>query len=138
MTSRYKTLAATMMFGALLAFAPAAPAAEKNLEPKKLAQLAKDAQTSSEHSDVAKHYRDHAVSLEQRAAKLEKEAEIQDAGPTAAMAQKWPAMIHNMRERKAQMAVQARRAAQEAYAIAERHENLAEKSGERVAGRDEE
>ena len=136
MTSRFNKMAATAMFGALLAFAPAAPAAEKNLEPKKLAQLAKDAKTSSEHSDVAKQYRDHAVTLEQRAAKLENEARVQDAGPTRAMAQKWPAMIENMRERKAQMAVQARRAAQESYALAERHESLAQQSGERVAGRE--
>jgi len=136
MRSRYNKMAAATVFGVLLALTPAAPAAEKTLEPKKIAQLAKDAQTPAEHSEVAKQYRQHAVSLEKRAAKLEEEARVQDAGPTRAMEQKWPAMIVNARERKAQMAVQARRAAQESLTLAERHEKLAERAGERVAGRD--
>ena len=136
MRSRYNKLAATTMFGMLLALTPAAPAAEKTVEPKKIAQLAKDAKTSSEHTEVAKQYREHAVSLEKRAVRFEEEARVQDAGPTRAMEQKWPAMIVNARERKAQMAVQARRAAQESLALAERHEKLAQRGGERVAGRD--
>ena len=136
MRSRYNKMAAALVFGALLALTPAAPAAEKNLEPKKIAQLAKDAKTSTEHAEVAKQYRDHAVSLEKRAVKLENEARVQDAGPTRAMEQKWPAMIVNARERKAQMAVQARRAAQESLALAERHEKIAQQGGERVASRD--
>ena len=136
MRSRYNKLAATTMFGVLLALTPAASAAEKTLEPKKIAQLANDAKTSSEHSEVAKQYRQHAVSLEKRAVQFEQEARVQDAGPTRAMEQKWPAMIVNARERKAQMAVQARRAAQEAVTLAEHHDKLAQQGGERVASRD--
>jgi hypothetical protein len=136
MRSRYNKLAATTMFGVLLALTPAAPAAEKTLEPKKIAQLAKDAKTSAEHSEVAKQYRQHAASLEKRAVQFEQEARVQDAGPTRAMEQKWPAMIVNARERKAQMAVQARRAAQESVTLAEHHETVAQQGGERVASRD--
>jgi hypothetical protein len=109
-------------------------AAEKPMEPKQIAQLAKDAQTSSEHAEVAKQYRTHAASLEQKAARYEEQ--VQDAGPTRAMEQKWPAMIVNARERKAQLAVQARRAAQESYRLAEHHDKLSQQSGERTAARD--
>jgi hypothetical protein len=132
MKSRYPAIAAVAL-GWLLAVAPAAHAAENAPAPKQLEQMAKDARTASEHSDVAAKYRDRAMSLESKAQKLEREARVQDAGPTRAMEQKWPAMIVNARERKAQLAVQARRAAQESYAIAERHEKLARQGGERTA-----
>ncbi len=116
MTSRWNKTVIVMLMGAVAMFAD---------EPKKLAQLAKDAKTASEHAQVAKQYREHAASLEKKAAKLESEARVQDAGPTRAMEQKWPAMIVNARERKAQMAVQARRAAEEAREVADRHDRLA-------------
>ena len=127
MKSRWNKTVMAMAFGALLAFAPAATGNDK------IAQAAKDAKTSSEHAEVAKQYRDHAMSLEKKAAKLEREARVQDAGPTRALEQKWPAMVVNARERKAQLAVQARRAAQESYVAAERHEKLAGQGAERSA-----
>ena len=135
MTNRFKKFATSAVWGALMAVTPAV-AAEKPMEPKQIAQLAKDAKTSSEHTEVAKQYRAHATSLEQKAVRFEQEARVQDAGPTRAMEQKWPAMIVNARERKAQLAVQARRAAQESYRLAEHHDKLSQQSGERTASRD--
>ena len=135
MTNRIKNLTASAVWGALMAVTPMV-AAEKPMEPKQIAQLAKDAKTSSEHAEVAKQYRAHGTSLEQKAVRYEQEARVQDAGPTRAMEQKWPAMIVNARERKAQLAVQARRAAQESYNLAQHHDRLAQQSGERSASRD--
>ena len=135
MTNRFKTLAGSAVLGTLMALTPLV-AAEKPMEPKQIAQLAKDAKTSSDHAEVAKEYRAHAASLEQKAVQYEQEARVQDAGPSRAMEQKWPAMIVNARERKAQLAVQARRAAQESHRLAEHHQKLSQQSGERTASRD--
>jgi hypothetical protein len=135
MVSRSHKLAASAFLGILMALTPVA-ASEKPVEPRQIAQLAKDAKTSAGHTEVARQYRAHAASLEQKAIRYEQEARVQDAGPTRAMEQKWPAMIVNARERKARLAVQARRAAQESYRLAGRHERLAQQSGERSAARD--
>ena len=52
MTNRFKKFATSAVWGALMAVTPAV-AAEKPMEPKQIAQLAKDAKTSSEHTEVA-------------------------------------------------------------------------------------
>jgi hypothetical protein len=85
---------------------------------------AKQADTPKEHAEVAKQYRLRAESLEAKAAKHE-EAARKLRNNTNVMAHKWPAMVNNGWQRESQLAVQARRGAQECYALAAKHVGLA-------------
>jgi hypothetical protein len=120
----------SIVFGAALTLGVPAVGAERALESKDIEKLAKVAQSPAEHAKVAKHYRLRAESLTEKADRLEREVREQKASPSP-MAQKWPAMVVNARERKEQVAMQARRAAQESLMLAERHEDLA--AGESVS-----
>ena len=83
-----------------------------------------DANTPKEHAQVAKTYRLRAEAQEAKAAEHEANAKKM-RNSTNAMAHKWPAMVNNGWQRESQLAVQARRAAQESRAIADRHLSLA-------------
>ncbi len=86
-----------------------------------------DANTPKEHAQVAKTYRLRAEAQEAKAAEHEANAKKMRNSHNA-MAHKWPAMVNNGWQRESQLAVQARRAAQESRAIAERHLSLAVES----------
>jgi hypothetical protein len=89
--------------------------------------MAKNATTPAAHSEVARGYRDWANTLEAKAVKHESNAE-RLAGDTRynPMRHKWPAMAAAPAERERRLAMQARRAANEARALALKHEGLGE------------
>lgn len=89
-----------------------------------LEAMAKAADSPKEHAQVAKQYRLRAEALEAKAVKHEENAN-QMRKNTNAMAHKWPAMVNNGWQKESQLAVQARRAAQECNAIAAKHVGLA-------------
>ena len=117
------TLSAVAAIGLILM-----PADLSGSEPIKeaaaLEAMAKEADTPKEHAQVAKQYRLRAEALEAKAAKHEDNARKM-RNSTNAMSHKWPAMVNNSWQRESQLAVQARRAAQECHAIAARHVGLA-------------
>jgi outer membrane lipopolysaccharide assembly protein LptE/RlpB len=96
-------------------------------EPVALEAMAREADTPREHAQVAKQYRLRAEDFQAKAAKHEAAARTlrNNRNP---MSHKWPAMANGGRERESQLAVQARRAAQECFAIADRHVSLAVES----------
>ncbi|MDX1982163.1 MAG: hypothetical protein SFV51_17960 [Bryobacteraceae bacterium] len=96
-------------------------AAEPIAEAKKLEAMATAAKTPAEHASVSRQYRLRAESFEAKAAVHEAEAKKLSERPRHAMDYKWPAMTNSGRDRERRLAMEARRAAQECYAIAERH-----------------
>lgn len=117
-------LAVALMVGGL-ALVPAT-ATEPAVQAKALEQMSKQADTPEEHAAAAKQFRLRAESFEAQAEKHEKNAkEMRNRGPANPMATKWPAMAQSGWQRESQLAIQARRAAQECYARASKHVNLA-------------
>ena len=119
----------SLALGALLAWSPAAvrgaePAGTKPLDAAGIERMAKDAKSPADHARVATQYELRGKSLEERADKIEGEVRQDKAAPSA-MATKWPAMVVNARERREQSAMQARRAAEECYRLAQHHRTLA-------------
>ena len=105
--------------------APAAQGAEALMEIEKLEALAEKADTAKEHAEVAKQYRLRAESYVEKAKQHEaKVAELKDR-PRSAMYYKWPAMVRTQMEKEKQLAMQARRAAAECMALADKHIQLA-------------
>jgi hypothetical protein len=121
--ARY-TLQAAAAVLALVALADRGQAAEPVLEAKAIERMSETATTASDHARVARQYRLRAESLEAKAADHEKEARRLRAVHNP-MATKWPAMGRAAEDRETRLAMQARRAAQECYARANRHINLA-------------
>jgi hypothetical protein len=119
-----KTLTMALAAALLLAFPPASTAAEP-VDEAKLEAMARDAKTPAEHAKVAKQYRLRAEAFETNAKKHEEEARKLQAQPRSPLELKWPAMARKPWERETQLAMQARRAAQEAYAVADKHIRLA-------------
>jgi hypothetical protein len=95
-------------------------AAEPVIEAEKLETMAKAAKTSTEHATVAKHYRLRAEAFEAKARQHETEAR-KLSGPRIGIDAKWPAMARKTAQREKQLAMEARRAAQENYALADKH-----------------
>ena len=133
MNSRYRSYILTAILGASIMSTPRIRAAEPGISASAIDRLVVDARTSAEHDTVAKHYRERAKSLEAKADRIERDIREEMARPKSPMEIKWPAMIVNGRERRAQIAVQSRRAAQEALTLAQRHEKLASQAGDSVA-----
>ena len=130
MKTRYM---AQIALGALLAIGSPAVMAEKTrVDDRQLDRNARTAQTPAEHEAVAREYVTRARALEQKAELIERELRDTRSGPANPMAYKWPAMAGG-RARQERMAVQTRRAAQESYALAERHSKLAGRSLEQIA-----
>ena len=121
-----KTSLAALAAAALLVLLPATAVAKgPAVEPEKLEKLAAKASTPAEHATVAKQYRLRAEALDATAEKHEAEARKLSNGPANPMAAKWPAMAGRSAQTERQLAVQARRAAQECYARADHHLRLA-------------
>jgi hypothetical protein len=112
-----KNLILSLMLAAGLAFAAGA---------QKLQTMANNANTPAAHSEVARGYLEWAKSLDEKAAKHESNAErlARDAAYNP-MKHKWPAMAAAPAERERRLAMQARRAANEARQLAMKHEALA-------------
>jgi hypothetical protein len=92
-------------------------------ESSELEAMARTAATPEEHARVAKQYRLRAEQFEAKAATHEAAAKRMRIHPNP-LAQKWPS-ANSGAEREVQLALQARRAAQENYKIAARHVGLA-------------
>ena len=135
MIRQNKNTICSILFGVLLAVSPvtvsgAEPAKKAPLAAADLERLAQEAKTPADHAVVAKRYEERASSLLEKAEKLENELRRERAAPSA-MATKWPAMVNGARERKEQLAMQNRRAAEESTRLARHHRSLA---GETEAG----
>jgi hypothetical protein len=101
-----------------------AGAAEPVMDSKALEAMSKKASSPEAHAKVARQFRLRAEELDAKAEKHEQNAKkLRNAQNP--MSAKWPAMARNSSDRETQLAVQARRAAQECYAQASRHINLA-------------
>ena len=127
MKSRYTKTICSAVLGGLLALIPAALSAtelNKSETAAVLERKAKEAKTPAEHSEVARQYELRARALDVKAESIEGEVRQQKANPSA-METKWPAMVVNARERREQLAMQTRRAAQESYRLAEHHRTVA-------------
>ena len=105
--------------------APVAQGAEALMEIDKLETLAKNAGTAKEHAEVAKQYRLRAENYIEKAKQHEAKMSELNERPRTAMHYKWPSMVRTQVEKEKQMAMQARRAAAECMALAEKHIQLA-------------
>lgn len=95
-------------------------------DAERLQKQARAASTPSAHAEVARGYQQWADTLDAKAAKHE--ANVQRmAGDNGynPIRHKWPAMAAAPAERERRLALQARRAANEARALALKHESLA-------------
>ena len=125
-------LAAALMAPVAPAMLGGQAAAETAVDSKDLNKRAKAANTPEEHADVARDYVTRARALERKAESIERELRDQRSGPANPMAYKWPAMVSG-REKKESLAMQTRRAAREAYALAELHSKRAGRSLDELA-----
>lgn len=91
-----------------------------NDAPTQLARLAREARTPGEHAKVAKSYREQAEAFDAQAATHEARVAELSKSPSP-MAHKWPAMASPDMTKERQRAVEARRAARESRAAADRH-----------------
>ncbi len=97
----------------------------RNVTDDTLAQRSQEATSAREHATLAREYRQRAEALETTARGYEAEAAKRSARPRFPHEGKFPAHIRNTGERQHQLAVQARRAAQQAYERADHHVRLA-------------
>jgi hypothetical protein len=134
MKSHSSTKLSIALGALLLAATPGFSANAPN--SKEVAKMAQTANSPSDHANVAKHYLDLSKQHEAKADKLEKELSRYNPGPTAAMEQKWPALMNASRERKERLAMQSRRAAQEARQLAKHHSQRAGRTLEQIASLD--
>lgn len=101
----------------------AAPGAsvDSPMDELELEAMARKAKTRAEHVAVAKQYRLRAESFEAEAKKHEAEVQRILSRPASPLELKWPAMARKSWQLERQLAMQARRAAQEAYEKADWH-----------------
>lgn len=96
-------------------------------DPQKLQTMAKNAATPAAHAEVAIGYHEWAKALDAKAAEHEAKAErLARQANLNPMRHKWPAMAAAPIEKENRLAMQARRAANEARILALKHEALAE------------
>ena len=98
--------------------------ADKTATDERLQAMANGASTPAEHAAVARYYRLRAEAFEQRASEHEASVRKMSAA-TAPMIHKHPGMAPRKLQEEKDRAVQARRAAQEAYRLADKHVTLA-------------
>jgi hypothetical protein len=128
MVKRWIRILMGASLGLVLLAVPAA-AVEPAPDATKLEAMAREAQTAPEHAEVARQYRLRAESLEAKAEEHEAAVRKIANRPVIGLEGKWPAMVRKPGERQRQLAMQARRGAREAYALADRHLRLAVETG---------
>lgn len=99
-------------------------ASEPNQEisEKKLAAMAISAKTEAEHSAVARQYDSRADAFEAKAKRHDAEADkLANQKVYNPMMHKWPALAQAPAEKQRRLAMEARRAAQEARDLAGKH-----------------
>lgn len=99
-------------------------------DSKQLQAKARAANSPTAHSEVSRDYLDRAAALDAKASRHEAEAErmAKDTNYNP-MNHKWPALAAAPAERERRLAMQARRAANEARELAQKHEKLATVKG---------
>jgi len=107
---------------ALLALAT--PSFAQSTEQAQLMASSREAQTVSQHADLARRFRLQAESLDAKAAEREAAAARQ-ASQAPSIVHKWPSMATGALNQAKQQAIEARRAAQESRSLADRHLRLA-------------
>lgn len=110
-------VSAGVMVG-VLGVAPLA-LAQSAQEPQ-LEQRADAARTAREHSTVARDYRERGERFEAAAREHEMAARRYDRASTP-LDRKWPGSTMRPATKERQLAMEARRAAQESFALADRH-----------------
>lgn len=95
------------------------------VDPKNLEALAEKASTPAEHVKVAKEYRLRAEQLDEKAQQHEEEARKLEKRPRTALEYKWPAMGRQPWVEERKLAMQAKRGANEARELADKHQALA-------------
>lgn len=118
-----KTAICALAAFSIFAVQPATAETPK-VESAKLERMAEVAKTPKDHVAVAKHYRSQAEQFEQKALKHEAQARKMQNNPNNPMAYKWPAMAGQPWVKERQLAMEARRAAQESLEASERHMRL--------------
>jgi hypothetical protein len=108
-----------------------AQVSEPSQNPSELLAMASAAETPRQHAQVAKQYRLLAEAFETKATTHEAAARrlYNNRSP---LSFKWPAAPGSGWQRESDLAIQARRAAQESYASAARHIGLAVESQQDV------
>jgi hypothetical protein len=129
---RMRTTFVILVASTILAVAPVA-ASNAMVKRDKLEKMAETAKTPKDHVAVAKQYRLQAQQFEQKAVEHETTARKLQSSPHSPMSQKWPAMATQPWVKERQLAMEARRAAEECLEAADRHmllsvEKLAEAS----------
>lgn len=117
------TLVATVALVAVTLSSGSVVAKQTDDSPTRLAELAREARTPSDHAHVAKAYRLRAESFEARAAEHEAHVErlTRHQPPVA---HKWPAMGSGDLAKAKRQALDARRAARESRQRADHHLRL--------------
>jgi hypothetical protein len=124
------TLASLMAAVVLMGMPLPAVAADLIVEDHELIAMAKSAATPAQHAAVAKQYRLRAEALEANASDHEAAARKAEGRPLPPIAHKWPAMYRNTGvEKEKQLAIQARKAAEEARSLAAYHLSRSVESG---------
>ena len=113
-------VAGTMLLSADYAKASGAPAGAEALERRSM-----KADSPKEHAQLAKEYRLRAEEFDAKADKHLAKANELRKGSANPMAAKWPGMANSGWQREEQLAMQARRAAEESRQQASRHIDLA-------------
>jgi hypothetical protein len=99
-------------------------AAQQLIALEQVHNMAATANTAAKHAEVAKQYRLHAEALEAKAVEHEKNVAAMSRN-TSATVKKWPGMATRQLQTEKQKAVEARRAARQTMALADRHMRLA-------------
>ncbi|MGE0592385.1 MAG: hypothetical protein AB7G23_18930 [Vicinamibacterales bacterium] len=119
----------TLLFGSAgLTTATAAPQAQAQAGPTAsdtLARRSAEATTPAEHASVARDYRLRAEAFEEQAQEHEADAVRLAERRRFPVELKMPAVLRRDGERERRLAMQARRAAREAYERADHHIRLA-------------
>jgi hypothetical protein len=115
-------LLAVAVFAAVLA---PGQSAVRSSDSADLQAMSKSAVTAKQHEEVAKQYKDRAAEFAKKAEKHEKKAADLMAQPAPPIAHKWPAMQPKPWEKERQLAMQARRAAEESAQLSARHTQMA-------------
>lgn len=116
---------AALVAGFLLTGTSAALAQARQSAEDTLARRSQEATTAREHAGIAREYRLRAEALDKQAKAYEAEAARKSARPRFPVEGKMVAHIRNTGERERQLAVQTRRAAEQALERADHHVRLA-------------
>lgn len=120
-----KGVAVALVVAGLLGAGASAQAQSRTSAEDTLARRSQEATTAREHATVAREYRERAEALDKQATAYEAEAARKSARPRFPNESKMVAHLRNSGERERQLAVQARRASQQAFERADHHIRLA-------------